>query len=85
MKQINAHVISDELAGIIGTLDSDDKWMETTALIANTYKFIVTQMTEDAESCANNMSEWTALLSLIAEYQGIVGALHNESRISPHF
>lgn len=83
MKQINANVISDELAGIIGTLDSDEKWLEATALIADSYKFIVLQMTEDAESCAKNMTEWTALLSLIAEYQGIVEALHKESRISP--
>ena len=82
MKQINANVISDKLAGVIRTLDSDDKWLETTALIADSYKFIVLQMTEDADSCVENMVEWTGLLSMIAEYQSIIGILHEESKLS---
>ena len=83
MKQINATIISDELADLIRTIDTEDKLLSTTAIIADAYNFIAMQMTEDIKSCADNLTGWTDLLSLLIEYQRIIKILHNEASISP--
>ena len=83
MKQINANVISDELAEYLSENFEEDNWKTTNLLIADAYQFIVYLMTEDASQCVENIDNWTNLLSLVSEYKKLLDDLHKESKISP--
>lgn len=85
MKQINATIVSDELVRLIKTVDTDDKYLETIAHVADSMKFIVTQMMEDNSfKDSQKMFEWASVLQDLTEYQNALDTLHQEAKISPH-